>query len=187
MTVRTATERLALNRFALTRASVYTTQRIPLFVGLVALGVDQLTKSLVREIMPLGASIPAEGLVRLRHVANDGVIFGIDAHPAVSLVLPSVLMIASLFLCWRCLRSSSQLVNTALALFVCGGLGNIIDRIVFGHVTDFIDVSLPGGMIGVTFNVADLSVVVGAILFAIFAVNLVRGTAGDHQPQPGAP
>jgi signal peptidase II len=186
MTGQTATERLALNGSWLTRASAYTTQKIPLSVGLVALGIDQLTKSLVRESLPLGASIPAEGLVRLRHIANDGVIFGIDAHPAVSLILPSVLMIASLFLCWRCLRSSSQLLNTALALFVCGGLGNMIDRIVFGHVTDFIDISLPGGMIGVTFNVADLSVVVGAILFAIFAANLVRGT-GDHQPQPGAP
>jgi signal peptidase II len=186
MTGQTTTERLALNGFSLARASAYTAQKIPLFVGLIVLGIDQLSKSLAREILPLGASIPSEGLVRLRHVANDGIIFGVDAHPAVSLILPSILIMASLFFCWRYVQSNSQLLNTALALFVCGGVGNLIDRIVFGHVTDFIDVSLPGGMIGVTFNVADLSVVVGAILFAVFAANLVR-EAENHQPQPGAP
>ncbi|MBN2098788.1 MAG: signal peptidase II [Dehalococcoidia bacterium] len=180
------TERLALSRFSLARASAYTIQKIPFFVGVAALGVDQLSKSLVRESLPLGASIPAEGLVRLRHVANGGVIFGVDAHPAVSLILPSILMIASLFLCWRYVQSNNQLLHTALALFFFGGLGNLIDRMVFGNVTDFIDVSLPGGMIGVTFNVADLSVVIGAILFAVFAASLVRGTR-DHQPQPEAP
>jgi signal peptidase II len=77
------------------------------------------------------------------------------------------------------------LFNTALALFVCGGLGNLLDRLVFGHVTDFIDVSLPGGIMGATFNVADLSIVVAAILFAIFAANLDRAPEGQY-PQPSA-
>lgn len=152
-------------------------------IGLLALGADQLSKGLVRESLPLGAAMPLEGVIRLRHVANDGIVFGVDADPEVSLVLPFVLITATLFVCHRYVGFRSQLLNTALALFVCGGLGNLTDRLVLGHVTDFIDVSLPGGAVGVTLNLADLSVMVGAILFVIFAANAQR-ELDSHQTQP---
>jgi signal peptidase II len=183
MTSRTATGRPVLSRESPARVSWDKSWKMPLLIGLLALGADQSSKSLVRESLPLGAAMPLEGVIRLRHVANDGIVFGIDADPAVSLVLPFVLIIATLFLCQRYVGFKSQLLNTALALFVCGGLGNLIDRLVFGHVTDFVDLSLPGGTVGVTLNLADLSVMVGAILFVVFVVNAQR-ELDAHQPQP---
>jgi signal peptidase II len=183
MTGRTATGRPAVSSVSLAWASWDKSWKVPVLIGLVGLGADQLSKSLVRESLPLGAAMPLEGAIRLRHVANDGLIFGVNASSAVSLLLPFVLIIATLFLCQRYVGFKSQLLNTALALFVCGGLGNLIDRLILGHVTDFIDVSLPGAAVGVTLNLADLSVMVGAILFAIFAVK-ARREVDSHQPQP---
>jgi signal peptidase II len=185
MTGRTAAGRPLVSGVSLARASWDKSWNIPLLIGLLGLGADQLSKSLVRGSLPVGAATPLEGVIRLRHVANDGIMFGVDASSAVSLVLPFVLIIATLFLCQRYVGFRSQLLNTALALFVCGGLGNLMDRLLLGHVTDFIDVSLPGGAVGVTLNLADLCVMVGAILFATFAVKAQREVDG-HRPRPGS-
>jgi signal peptidase II len=139
----------------------------------VALGLDQLTKLLVKECLLLGESIPHEGRLRLTHVANPGLVFGISASSTVSLLLPLAMVFVSLVLYWRFKRSESMLLNVGTGLFVGGTLGNLVDRIVEGHVTDFIEVISSGGYVSTVFNVADLCIIAGIVILEVFLIRLI--------------
>jgi len=71
----------------------------------------------------------------------------------------------------------SRPVNVCLGLFIGGSLGNLLDRLRFGAVTDFIDVRLWGDVRWFTFNVADASIIVAILLFALLisGLRLTRG------------
>jgi signal peptidase II len=63
---------------------------------------------------------------------------------------------------------------------VGGSLGNLLDRLILGHVTDFFDVRLWGGYHWPAFNVADVGILLGAILFIVFVFKLRSGRAAEH-------
>jgi signal peptidase II len=136
------------------------------------LAADQLSKLWVRENLFLGESVPQEGVLRLTHVTNEGIIFGLSAHPALSLILPILVVAAVLFLYYRYPMFHSGLIKIALGLVIGGSLGNLVDRIRFGYVTDFIDLHLWGDFHWPAFNLADLAIVIGIILFVYFWLHL---------------
>ena len=142
----------------------------PLVIASVVLLVDQLSKVWVRHSLLVGESLPEEGLFRFTHVQNDGIIFGLDVPHVVTLVFPILLVVAAILLSARYTQSDGWLMNVAVGLFIGGSLGNLIDRIAFGHVTDFIDIRLWGDFHWPAFNVADASIVLGVILLAAFLV-----------------
>ena len=146
------------------------------FLALVALELDQLTKLCVRETLALGESVPAEGSLRLTRAANPGVVFGIPASPAVSLIVPLVVILTCLLIYWRFQKTNSTMLNIGIGLFVGGSLGNLIDRIVYGQVTDFIEVVLFGGEVALIFNLADLCVVLGLVMLEIFLMGVIIWT-----------
>jgi signal peptidase II len=146
-----------------------------LFVGLVALELDQLSKLWVRETMELGKSIPHEGHLRITHVVNPGIFFGTPASHTVSLFLPLGMILVSLGLYWILRRSKSTVLNIGTGLFIGGTLGNLLDRILQGHVTDFIEVVTSGGNVSTIFNLADLCVIAGIVLIEAFLIgHIVR-------------
>ncbi len=147
-------------------------QTAPL-LALVALGLDQLTKLCVRETLLLGESIPHEGHLRITHVTNPGMAFGISASSTVSLLLPLAMISASLVLYWRFERSKSALLDVGTGLFIGGSLGNLVDRITQGHVTDFIDVVSSGGNVSTVFNLADLCIIAGIVLLEVFLIRFI--------------
>jgi len=137
-----------------------------LLIGIAALviGLDQLTKYLVRANMELGQSIPGEGIFRLTYTTNTGGAFGILANQAFLLALVAVIGIAVFLIYLRYIPLHSRLLKIGLGLDLGGGIGNLIDRLRFsGQVTDFIDIG-PWPV----FNVADMSIVVGTILIAYY-------------------
>ena len=146
------------------------------FLALVALELDQLTKLCVRETLALGESVPAEGSLRLTRAVNPGVVFGIPASPAVSLIVPLVVIVTCLLIYWRFQKTNSTMLNIGIGLFVGGSLGNLIDRIVYGQVTDFIEVVLFGGEVALIFNLADLCVVLGLVMLEIFLMGVIIWT-----------
>ena len=76
-------------------------------------------------------------------------------------------MLASLFILWMLKRHPGQrLFCWALALILGGALGNLIDRVAYGHVIDFLDFHLAGWH-WPAFNVADSAITVGALLFVL--------------------
>jgi signal peptidase II len=143
------------------------------FLGLVALELDQLTKLLVRETLLLGESIPHEARLRITHVVNPGILFGTPASPLVSLLLPLAMILGALAVYWKFHRSKSTLLNVGTGLFVGGTLGNLIDRIIQGHVTDFIEVVSSGGDVSTVFNLADLCIIAGIVILEAFLIRLI--------------
>ncbi len=137
-----------------------------LVIGVVAL--DQATKYWVRShIVPLQA-IPIFGPVSLCHVCNPGSAFGILARQSVLITLAAVAGLAAVLLLSRYFRRSGKLSSTALALVFGGAVGNLIDRVRFGCVTDFLDVKLWGDFHWPAFNVADSAITIGVIALLVF-------------------
>ncbi len=133
---------------------------------------DQLSKLWARQALPLYASAPEEGFLRISHVVNTGMLLGIEAPFAVGLLLPLGILGLLLLLAWRYLPPNSRALDVGLGLFVGGCAGNILDRIFVGGVTDIIDVSLSAGIGRLVFNVADLACLAGIIMFDVCLIRL---------------
>ena len=101
---------------------------------------DQLTKYLVREYLQLSQSFPAEGFFRITHTFNTGSAFGLFQGQNTPLVVVAVVGIVILGLIYRSQRPPGNLLRLSLGLQVGGAVGNLTDRLLFGHVTDFLDV-----------------------------------------------
>ena len=149
-------------------------QRALFLVVLLVVAVDQLSKLWVSLLLEKGESIPQEGILRLTYVTNEGIIFGLSAHQTLSLVLPILVMVAALLFYFHYAPSNSGAIKAALGLLVGGSLGNLVDRLRFGYVTDFIDLRLWGNFHWPAFNLADLAIVMGAILLAYSLLRLKK-------------
>lgn len=136
------------------------------------IGIDQLSKYLVRANMELGQSIPSEGLVRLTYTTNTGGAFGLFANQTFLLALVAVIAITVLVLYLRYLPRGSTLLKVGLGLDLGGAIGNLVDRLRFGGVTDFMDVGA-----WPVFNLADSAIVVGTFLIAYYLLFAARGRA----------
>ena len=135
-----------------------------LVIALAVIGLDQLTKYLIRANMGLGESIPGEGIFRITYVTNTGGAFGIFASQTFLLALIAVIGISVFLIYLRYIPLKSRLLKIGLGLDLGGAIGNLIDRLrLEGKVSDFIDIG-PWPV----FNVADMSVVVGTILIAYY-------------------
>ena len=150
-----------------------------LFLGL-AVGVlilDQTTKALVSAALRLHESRPIiPGVLSLTLVHNTGAAFGILAgehsplRTGFFLVVSVVAMGVVLWLLWR-LRPEQKVEAAALSLIFGGAVGNVIDRIRFGKVIDYIDVFYRSYH-WPAFNVADAAISVG--VFLLFWCLIVR-------------
>jgi len=135
-----------------------------LVIALAVIGLDQLTKYLIRANMGLGESIPREGIFRITYVTNTGGAFGIFASQTFLLALIAVIGISVFLVYLRYIPLKSRLLKIGLGLDLGGAIGNLIDRLrLEGKVTDFIDIG-PWPV----FNVADSAIVVGTILIAYY-------------------
>ncbi len=152
----------------------------PFILALLILLADQVAKILVRENLAEGESVPQEGFFRITHLTNNGIIFGLDAPQVVSLALPLVVVTVAIFLYFRYGPFDGWLINWAVALFLGGSLGNLLDRIIFGHVTDFVDVRIWNSFHWPAFNLADVAILLGAVLFIAFFFRLRSRRATEH-------
>ena len=145
-------------------------------VAVAALGADQLTKLLIRANMRIGESWPEEGFLRLTHGTNTGSAFGLFQDQTLVLTIASVVAIGFVFLFYRNDGGSTWLSWLTSGLILGGALGNLIDRVIAGKVTDFIDVG-PWPV----FNIADSSIVVGIIVLC--ASVLLRRDKPSEAPE----
>jgi signal peptidase II len=137
---------------------------------LVVLAADQVTKYLVTTFIPLHSGVEiVRGFANLVHTRNPGAAFGIFADSTShlrSLFLVLVSVAALICIVWI-IASSKQIepyLLLALSLFFGGAAGNLVDRVRFGEVTDFVDI-YHGSLHWPAFNVADASLCVGTALF----------------------
>ncbi|HTK94512.1 MAG TPA: signal peptidase II [Terriglobales bacterium] len=140
-----------------------------LLTSVIVLVLDRVTKWMVSENIALHDTIQViPGFFRLTHVQNRGAAFGLFAESPSEwkvglLVLFSVvaLVVVSALL-WRN-SHAFNLTGTALALILGGAVGNLWDRLLSGHVVDFLDFYIDTYH-WPAFNVADSAIVVGATL-----------------------
>ena len=134
--------------------------------------VDQITKALVRAHVPLYDTVPVvSGILNLTHVRNSGAAFGfLNAveFPYKSAILALVATAAFVGIAFYAARTATdeRVARFGLAMILAGAVGNLIDRLVFGSVVDFVDVVF-GSWHFWAFNVADSAITLGVIAMMI--------------------
>ena len=142
---------------------------------LTILVLDQLTKMIVDRTMSLHQSIPIiDGLFNLTYVRNTGAAFGIFAgsHEAFRLpflILVSVLALGFVVVMLKRLRDEETGLITALSLIIGGAIGNLIDRVLYGEVIDFLDFYW-SNYHWPAFNVADSCITIGVLITLFYLI-----------------
>ena len=145
-------------------------------VAAASVGLDQWAKYWATHNLAFREPIRVVGeLVQLTYTRNSGIAFGMFAGQSFPFYIFSV--VASLAVVWLWARHERlpMVRQLSLALILGGAVGNLIDRVRFGEVTDFILLSWRGHDFPV-FNVADVCVTCGVILFALVWTH-------DHEPE----
>lgn len=135
-----------------------------LAIAFLVVVIDQLSKLWVRSNLLPGMSLPEEGFLRLTHVQNTGAVFGILTNQAFLLTIIALVAIFFILLLYYRFFPPSALTTTVLGLILGGAVGNLVDRLRLGYVTDFIDVRLWGDFHWPAFNFADASTTVGTLV-----------------------
>jgi signal peptidase II len=145
-----------------------------MMVALVVVIADQLTKLAIIEWVPLHQKVPLNSFLNLTHQKNPGAAFSFLADAGgwqrwFFVALASGVSTVIAVWLWRIRNDGLMFLSAGLALVLGGAVGNLIDRILLGHVTDFIQV-LFGSWAFPSFNVADAGISVGAVLLIIDAL-----------------
>jgi signal peptidase II len=146
-------------------------RNIVLFVlgAAVIIALDQITKAAVSSKFSLYESCEViSGILNLVYVINPGAAFGFMAGASAAfryIFFIGITLIAIALIIYYLIKykTGSMMIVTALTLIFAGAVGNLIDRIRFGAVVDFIDVYI-GTWHWPAFNVADSAISVGAVL-----------------------
>ena len=133
-------------------------------VMIFVLAIDQFTKWIVKENLYIGQSFPEEGFFRFTHTLNTGSAFGLFRGQTTFLLIASLAAIIILLLYFK---------NSDLP-----PLGNLLERITIGHVTEFIDVG-PWYI----FNIADSAIVISifVIIWAYIKNPTIESNEGDNE------
>ena len=142
-----------------------------LLIMLAILAVDQASKWLVTRFIPLENTVDIiKGCFRLWHVRNSGAIWGFFSghdNQLIPSIITALAIAALLIVSYFFLRTPDRcrLELTAYTIIMGGALGNIIDRLRFGFVVDFLDVYIKSQH-WPTFNCADSCISIGVLLLA---------------------
>ena len=135
--------------------------RVGALAALAALAVDQAAKHWVAWTLAIGESWPQQGPFQLTHVANTGGAYSLFSGHTVGLIVFSAIGLGVLFVLYWPHPKTGLRAQLSFGLMIAGMTGNLVDRVVFGHVIDFIDV-VPWFI----FNIADAAILMGIVLFA---------------------
>jgi signal peptidase II len=157
-------------------------------VAIVVIVADQVSKAWIDRSFPLATTgtpggdfagpTPVVGdLIRIAKTYNDGGIFGLFGTAAPVLAVASLAVIALIvFYQARAAREGPDLLSLTLGLLLGGAIGNLLDRVRFGYVIDFVDMGI-GSFRWYTFNVADASIsiaIVGLIALSLLGDRVLR-------------
>jgi len=150
-------------------------------VAMLVVLADQVTKWAIVEWVTLYERIPLNSFINLTHQRNTGAAFSFLADAGgwqrwFFVTLATGVSIAIAVWLWRIRHEGQAVLAAGLALVLGGAVGNLIDRITLGYVTDFIQVWF-GNWAFPSFNIADAGISVGAALLIIDALFFSGRTA----------
>lgn len=150
------------------KRSFSSTGLLPWFgIAAVVILLDQLTKIATLRMLAYGESVFVTSFFNLVHVYNKGAAFSFLASETgwQRYFFTLLGLAAAAFIVYLLKKHAGQrLLSWALALILGGALGNVIDRLLYGHVVDFLDFHI-GTWHWPAFNVADSAICIGAVLF----------------------
>lgn len=153
----------------------------PGLVGAGILALDQVTKFAVQQGMALHQSFPLLGeVVQLTYIRNPGAAFGITFGGRWIYLVLSVIACAVMIYYYFRLPSVERWGRYAMTGILGGALGNLVDRAIYGEVTDFIDIGV-GAYRWPVFNVADSAITIGIILL-FTRLSAINRTLNDEAP-----
>ncbi len=138
-----------------------------LWLSLLVVALDQFAKQVVESVFTLYESMAVLPFINLTLVYNEGAAFSFLSDQGGwqrwFFVLLALVVTAVLISWLRRLGREEQLVAVALSFIIGGAVGNLIDRVIYGHVIDFVDLYYAGWH-WPAFNVADSAIVLGVAL-----------------------
>ena len=139
-------------------------------LSLIIVLFDQVTKITIERSFAYAETLPITGFFNLIKVYNPGAAFSFlgDAGGWQRYLFSAIALGAVAFCLVMMKKNASQrLFCFALALIMAGAIGNLIDRLAYGHVIDFLDFYWRGLGHFPAFNIADIAISVGAVLFVL--------------------
>ena len=132
----------------------------------IIIGIDQFVKSIVVKNLAIGDSITViNKFFSIYHIGNTGAAWSIlDGQRVLFIIITSIACVAIVYFL---VKSKSKLLKLALSLIFAGAVGNLIDRVLKGSVTDFLRFDFWTYTFPI-FNVADMSVVIGSALLMYY-------------------
>ncbi|MDK3600238.1 signal peptidase II [Staphylococcus pseudintermedius] len=140
---------------------------LSLFITLIILIGDQLTKFIIRTQMTLGESFAVvPKFLYITSHRNDGAAWGILSGKMTFFYIITIIVLIALIVFYIKEAKNNMLMQIAISLLFSGALGNFIDRVSSGEVVDFIDTVIFGYDFPI-FNIADASLTIGVVLLII--------------------
>lgn len=152
---------------------------------LVVFALDQASKAYIRAMMTLGRSIPVvPDVFSITHINNEGAAFGLFPGQLGFFVAVALVVLGGILYVWWRLRPCRWFIVHALGLIAAGALGNLVDRVAVGRVTDFFEIH--GWPV---FNVADIALDVGVVILVAWLLFSKEAAAAlkDHAVGTEAP
>ena len=166
---------------------------LPFLVAAVVVGLDQSSKAWVAENVALRDSVVIlpwlDGWLNVTYIHNSGAAFGIFPQANLVFIIVALVVVAVILFYFRHLPSDGLLVRVSLGLQLGGAVGNLIDRLRFGYVIDFLKIGVTSALPLTTNNVADTAIVGGVILLGYYLLFTLPGrhALADHRADaPGA-
>lgn len=132
-------------------------------VAVIVIFLDQLTKQLVKANFQLNESLPIiKNILHFTYITNTGSAFGLFKSFNIFFIIFSIIVVLAIFYFMRKIKQNERLMQFSVGLLLGGTIGNLIDRISYGYVVDFIDFR-----IWPVFNVADSAITISIILLII--------------------
>ncbi|WP_214562335.1 signal peptidase II [Staphylococcus pseudintermedius] len=140
---------------------------LSLFITLIILIGDQLTKFIIRTQMTLGESFAVvPKFLYITSHRNNGAAWGILSGKMTFFYIITIIVLIALIVFYIKEAKNNMLMQIAISLLFSGALGNFIDRVSSGEVVDFIDTVIFGYDFPI-FNIADASLTIGVVLLVI--------------------
>ena len=138
---------------------------ISLIVGAVLVIIDQIIKYFISAyLQPVGSVSVIDNIFSLTYVENKGVAFGMFSDMRwIFVALTSILLVIIIFYMFK-KRPKGKFFYVCAALIIGGGIGNLIDRVLYGYVIDYLQLSFFSPVC----NFADYAVTVGTVLLVIY-------------------
>lgn len=133
--------------------------------GIIFLLIDQLSKGLISLYIPLNESIKLTNFLSITYVHNIGAAFSILQGARWLFIILGIIALNIIYIFFIKDKKLTNFEIIIYALMLSGILGNIIDRVLYGYVIDFIDITLFNFAI---FNFADSFIVISVILLVVF-------------------